>query len=173
MEPIRPSESGRSRRRSHPRSETGTDSAVTGGEFQRRLDTIESGELSPRVDATDQFDASASIAGLPGVDAPTEQLYDAVHRAGQRLLDEQTYTAAQLYREAVRRFLGKVMAGANGIEIHESREDIVTRKRFFLLTRINQSVDRLVEGLKQTQADQLDILSRLEEIQGMLVDLFH
>jgi uncharacterized protein len=171
MEPIRPRESGRSRRREHPRSEAGTDSAAAGGDFHRRLDSIESGDAASRIQEEERFDGAASIAGLPGVDAPTEQLFDAVHQAGQRLLDEQTYSAAQHYREAVRRFLGKVLAGANGIEVHESRQDVVTRKRFFLLTRINQSVDRLIEGLKQTQARQIDILARLEEIQGMLIDL--
>jgi len=112
--------------------------------------------------------------GLPGgIDAPTEQLFDEVHQAGQRLLNERTYTAAQAYRESIQRFLKKVMPDANGVQIQESGMSVLSRKRYYLLTEINRSVDRLVGGLLRTQKEQIDILRRLEEIQGMLVDLIH
>lgn len=112
-----------------------------------------------------------SFEGLPGVDAPTERLFDAIHEAGQRLMRERTYTAALHYRETVRRFLQNVLPEANQILVQESRHDILNRKQYFLLTEVNRSVDRLVQGLQQTQGEQLDILHRLEQIEGLLIDL--
>lgn len=171
MEPIRPRETGRFRRRSSSAASAGGGAEEP---FQRRLEeTADSSPPSAAAESELEAIAAAEIAGLPGVDAPTERLFDAVHQAGQRLLDDRTWTAAQKYREAVRRFLGKVLAGANEVEIHESRQDILSRKRYYLLTEINQSVDRLLEGLVRTQMKQMDILARLEEIEGMLIDLFH
>ncbi len=113
----------------------------------------------------------AVVEDLPPVGAPVQRLYDAVHEAGQRLLHQRTYTAAQHYRESVRRFLRSVLPGANDIAVQESHQDILSRKRYYLLTEINRSVDRLVTGLLQTQVEQFDILSRLEKIEGMMVDL--
>lgn len=170
MEPIRSRETGRFRRRSSSATPAG---AGADEPFQRKLD--EAGEASEVSDADSMLEESvaAAIAGLPGVDAPTERLFDAVHQAGQRLLDDRTWTAAQKYREAIRRFLGKVLASANAIEVHESRQDILSRKRYYLLTEVNQSVDRLLDGLVKTQMKQIEILARLEEIEGMLIDLFH
>lgn len=171
MEPIRPKETGRFRRRT--KSDGASSASVHSEAFQRKLtETAESVDAS----GTDEVSGATGaevLAGLPGVDAPTERLFDAVHEAGQRLLDERSWTAAQHYREAVRRFLGRVLASANAVEVHESRKDILTRKRYFLLTEINQSVDRLLDGLVRTQMKQMDILARLEEIEGMLINLFH
>jgi hypothetical protein len=125
---------------------------------------------TPAEEEGDGVDLSV-IAELPPVDAPVQRLYDAVHEAGQRLLQERTYTAVQHYRESIKRFLRRVLPDANDIVVQESRKDVMTRKRYYLLTEINRSVDRLVSGLLQTQIQQLDILDRLEKIEGMLVDL--
>lgn len=170
MEPIRSRETGRFRRRS-------TSAASSGGEsrelFGKSLRSAEDAAPAEDADQALSDTVAHAIAGLPGVDAPTERLFDAVHQAGQRLLNDRTWTAAQGYREAVRRFLGKVLASANAVEIHESRQDILSRKRYYLLTEINQSVDRLLDGLTRTHVQQMEILARLEEIEGMLIDLLH
>jgi uncharacterized protein YaaR (DUF327 family) len=129
----------------------------------------------PAPESTEEVEVGVGLTnpGISGVDAPTEKLFDAVHTAGQRLLDQRTYSAAQAYREAVRRFLRKVLPTANGVEIQESGYGILSRKRYYLLTSINRSVDRLLTGLMQTQGEQFAMLQRLEEIQGMLIDLTH
>ncbi len=167
MEPIRADRS-----RSTFRRKSGSSAAEhTGAGFAGHLSRSETAE---DVAETENVDSPLSAPGLPeSIDAPTEQLFDQVHQAGQRLLNERTYTAAQAYREAIQRFLRKVMPDANGVQIQESGMSVLSRKRYYLLTEINRSVDRLVSGLLRTQKEQIDILRRLEEIQGMLVDLVH
>ena len=168
MEPIR---SDRSRRtdRSRTRSRGTTGSAGEGG-FADRLkpEAVDAAD-----DAAPAAETLAHVSLPSGVDAPTEKLFDAVHEAGERLLHQRTYSAAQAYREAVQRFLRKVLPEANSVQVLESGYGILSRKRYYLLTTINQSVNRLVDGLLQTQRTQMDILRRLEEIQGMLIDLVH
>ena len=65
------------------------------------------------------------------------------------------------------------MPGAFDVEEHQSGGNILKRKRFTLVRQIDQKVERLVAGILQSQGRQLDILARLEEIDGMLVDLMH
>jgi uncharacterized protein YaaR (DUF327 family) len=166
MEPIR-SEPKRGIDR-RPRSRN-RDSLPTGDAFSAHL------EKSPPTDDIVNTEGGITdpslMDDLPPVGAPVQRLYDAVHEAGQRLLHQRTYTAAQHYRESIRRFLRSVLPDANGITVQESHRDILSRKRYYLLTEINRSVDRLISGLLQTQVEQLDILNRLEEIEGLLVDL--
>jgi uncharacterized protein len=169
MEPIRP-ESSRPYRRRLRAGRDGIPSGAGDNAFAQRLTPAAAAETESEPTVAAGVDESA-FAGLPGMDAPTERLFDAVHQAGQRLVDERTFTAAQQYREAIRRFLGSVLPGANAVEVHESNHDILARKRYFLLTEVNRSVDRLIQGVLQTQGTQLDILTRLEEIEGLLVDL--
>ncbi|MFP4152887.1 MAG: DUF327 family protein [Alkalispirochaeta sp.] len=160
MEPIRSEAQrglDRKRRKAVPHQE------VDLSGFSARLEetSSEAGEPATVVD----------LEGIPDVSAPAERLYDAVHRAGQRLLQERTYSAAQQYRETIRRFLLKVVPDAHAVEIHESSRDLLSRKRYYLITTVNSSVERLINGILQTQTRQLEILQRLEEIEGMLVDL--
>lgn len=167
MEPIRSD-----RLRSSYRRKSGSASGDSvGGGFARHLTGAEDAQ-----DVSDaaQVDSALSAPSLPAsIDAPTEELFDQVHQAGQRLLNERTYSAVQAYREAVQRFLRKVMPDANQVHVQESGFSVMSRKRYYLLTEVNRSVDRLVSGLLRTQREQIDILRRLEEIQGMLVDLVH
>ncbi|MDA3948231.1 MAG: DUF327 family protein [Spirochaeta sp.] len=165
MEPIR-SDRQRGLDR-HKRNRTSTSSEGSGiGGFATKLESVNAPEdLDPVVVGT------PDLGAIPDISAPAERLYDAVHEAGERLLQERTYTAAQQYRETVRRFLRKVVPEANSVSVHESQRDILSRKRYYLLTTINRSVDRLIHGLLQAQTEQLEILRRLEEIEGMLVDL--
>ncbi len=168
MEPIRPDRSREWRNRRRGSSDAASAGAAHAGGFAQRmhpLDPTGSDQVTP------SESGEVSFLGIPGVDEPTERLFDAVHSAGQRLVDQRTYTAALQYREAIRRFLQKVMPDANMVVLQESNRDILNRKRYYLLTEVNRSVDRLVQGLLQTQVQQLDILSRLEEIEGLLVDL--
>lgn len=164
MEPIR-SETHRGLDRKRKKKTTGHESIEDG--FSARL------EKTDDIGAESGIEESGSLdfSGLLDVSAPAEKLYDAVHQAGQKLLQDRTYTSAQRYREAVRRFLRKVVPEASGITIHESNRDILSRKRYYLLTTVNRSVDRLITGLLQSQHEQLDMLRRLEEIEGLLVDL--
>jgi uncharacterized protein YaaR (DUF327 family) len=162
VEPIR-ADRNRGLDRRSSRSTRG--SAESAGGFAARLDGAES------VPAEVEAESSVDLTGVPSIDAPTEKLFDAVHAAGARLVHERTWSSAQAYREAIRRFLLKVVPDAQQVEVHESNRGILSRKRYYLLTTVNQSVDRLIQGLLQTQSEQIDMLQRLEEIEGLLVDL--
>ncbi len=160
MEPIR-SKEGKSLDRRRRRSQVGT--RPSSGGFAARLEAA----------ATNAVDNAQSPAPSGQIDAPVERLLDDVHTFGEMLLSDRGYGSAQRYREAVRRFLMAVIPEAGNVEVFESRKDILSRKRYYLLTQINQSVERLVNGVLQSQTEQVEILSRLEEIEGMLVDLTH
>lgn len=165
MEPIRSDRHRGLDRHKRHRTTTSGEGADVGG-FATKLDSINESETAEEITGS-----APDLEGIPDISAPAERLYDAVHEAGERLLQTRTYTAAQQYRETVRRFLRKVVPEVNSVSVHESQRDILSRKRYYLLTTINRSVDRLIHGLLQAQTEQLEILRRLEEIEGMLVDL--
>ena len=102
-----------------------------------------------------------------------QELLDEIHQLGDRLSRQQTWTLLQQYREAVRRFLRGVAGGATDVEEHVSGTNVLNRKRFTLIRTIDQRLERLAAGMLQTQRSQLEMLRRVEEIQGLLVDLFH
>jgi len=100
-------------------------------------------------------------------------MLDGIHQLGEELLKRRTMHALRAYREAVKRFLRQVVGDGLGIREQESGSSIATRKRYTIITVVNDRLERLVHGLMQSQEAQFSLLDRVEEIQGLLVDLTH
>ena len=100
-----------------------------------------------------------------------EELLDEVHASGDRLLEAQSLEAIKRYRAAVRGFLDLVLARMLALEERSSGAGVAKRKRFTQIRVIDQKLERLVSDLLADQHRQLDILGRVNEISGLLVDL--
>jgi uncharacterized protein YaaR (DUF327 family) len=100
-----------------------------------------------------------------------EELLDEVHASGDQLLEVQSLEAVKRYRGAVRAFLDLVLARMLALEQKSSGAGVAKRKRFTQIKVIDQKLERLVADLLAGQHRQLDILGRVNEINGLLVDL--
>ena len=106
-------------------------------------------------------------------DVSLEELIDTIHQRGEELKERPVFSRIRLYKEAIGDFLRFVIA--NGLEaetIEGSRLSIFKKqKKYIIIRTINERLDKLAAGILQNQFAQLDILSKLEEIQGLVVDL--
>lgn len=100
-----------------------------------------------------------------------EGYVDDVHRLGDALAKRPNQDNLVVYRQAVGRFLRLVVRSAFGTEEHLSKRDILNQKKYVLVTTLDQKLERLALGILQSQESSLQILARLEEINGLIVDL--
>jgi len=124
--------------------------------------------------AIDENDAAeGSGAGLPAEysDGPIGDLLDAVHEAGDRLKEHLSIAQVQAYKNAVRNFVHHVVENAWSVEKKTSGGNILKRKEFYRLAVIDESLEKLAAEILRNQRDRLEILRRIDEINGMLVDL--
>ncbi len=140
----------------------GARKAEAGGIFSGLLRPDESGETQRSSDFT---------ARPP--DGEAEKLLDTVHSRGDELVRKRTYTALKEYRVAVQAFLAKIVHESVDVEEQSSGTNILNRKRFSILRVVDQRLERLARGMMESQGEQLELLQRVEEIYGMLVDLLH
>jgi uncharacterized protein len=120
--------------------------------------------------------AEAESAGALGAAAGAsgkslEDLLDTVHSAGDELKRNATVSAIQDYRAAVRGFLDYVVNQVFKLEERTSGFNILKRKKFTLVSIVDQKLEQLAAGILRNQHDQLEILRRVDEISGLLVDL--
>jgi len=108
----------------------------------------------------------------------TEQLYsrledalDRVHQLGERLKYDPTLTGVREYKEAVRNFLRLIVKGCYRIDEKTSSKGILNRKKYTQIRVIDEKLERLAAEVMQGQREQLEILKRVDEIYGALVDL--
>jgi len=100
-----------------------------------------------------------------------EGLLDKVHQSGDMLVETQSLENIKRYRQAVSAFLKYVVGNMLTVEEQTSGGNILRRKRFTQVKIIDDKLESLVQGVLRNQGKQLDVLEKINEIRGLLIDL--
>lgn len=119
----------------------------------------------------------AAIAGikLPVLDGSEtlEQLLDTVYETGENLKRDPLFASMENYKHAVRKFFRYILD--NGMETEEINGIInpkkMNQKKYTIIRIVDDKLEKLVAHVLISQVDQLDVLQRVDEINGLLVDL--
>ena len=103
--------------------------------------------------------------------ATLESLLDGIYEVGEKLKKTPDRAHVVRYKAVVKRFIEIVLERGLGIEETTSSPNILKQKRFTLVKVIDQKLERLASGVLQNQRDTLEILGKIDEINGLLVDL--
>jgi uncharacterized protein len=106
---------------------------------------------------------------LPSEEALTE-LMDAVHSAGNDLIDRPFNDEILRYKKAVRDFIHYVVDNAFSVERSQTRRRGKT-KIHVQIQIIDKKLEELAAAILSGQASQLERVSKIGEIKGLLVDL--
>ena len=148
--------------------------------LQRRTDDTKKGGKGKGVfrSALDSAIASeaedaAGVAGLGGdySDADIAELLDGIHESGDKLKENPTVELVQAYKNAVRDFVHYVVEKSYTVEEKTSGGSILKRKKYYRIAVIDESLEKPAAEILRNQRDKLEILRRVDEIYGMLVDL--
>ena len=102
-----------------------------------------------------------------------EEYLDEVYSAGDSLKDAQTLENIKQYKGAVRAFLSFVVDKIVQVEKKVSKKNILTGKQY-VFTRVkivDRKLEQLVSDVLISQTSQLQILQKIDEINGLLINL--
>ena len=102
-----------------------------------------------------------------------EDYIAAVDEAAQNLIKERTLANLRRYREAVREFMKKVVAGSYQVKGSRRWDGRGNRKVFYLVEKVNYSLEQLATMVLQKQTDTMRLMAALDEIRGLLLDLYY
>jgi len=106
--------------------------------------------------------------------APSDEaltaLMDAVHSAGNELRDKPFQNEILEYKRAVRNFINYVVENAFEIEKSQTRR-LGKQKNYSQILVIDSKLEELAAAIMSGQTSQLERVSKLDEIKGLLVDL--
>ncbi len=121
-------------------------------------------------EAQDVEEAREAVVALPINDETVKGLLDEVHSAGDALKNHPLPAEILRYKQAVRNFLNFIVLNTYTIERQYTGSPRKRREKM-IIQIVDQKLDRLAAGILEGQSTQLEILARLEEISGILVDL--
>jgi uncharacterized protein len=110
--------------------------------------------------------------GLTGMENP-EELLDDVYRAGEALKEDAALSSLKRYRNSVKRFYRFVVSRSLEADQVNGRLNprTMSRKQYTLISIIDEKLERLGACVLKNQKDQLEILRKVDEIYGILIDL--
>ena len=112
---------------------------------------------------------SVEDASLP--EHSIRELLDDVHSSGELLKERPFPEEIKRYKRAVRNFLHYIVENGYIIEEQISGTNPLRRKKFTLVQVVDKKLEQLAAGILAGQSTQLEILARVDEIKGLLVDL--
>lgn len=100
------------------------------------------------------------------------QLLEKINAQGKRLSNVPTYAELKAYRELVSEFLGEAVGRMYSLQSHMGWDRQGRQKMYTTIKQIDEQLTGLTEDVRLGQERQIDIMSRLDAIRGMLVDLY-
>ena len=110
-----------------------------------------------------------------------ETLLDDVHSIGEKLVEKPFIANIKEYKQAVRRFLAYVVKNTFSVETEITKKKVKNdlnpdeRKwidqQWINVKVVDEKLEKLALYILQNQKGQLTILKKIEEIEGILVDL--
>jgi uncharacterized protein YaaR (DUF327 family) len=107
------------------------------------------------------------MTAIPAAVAP---LVDAINEAGSALKHDPTGAHLEDYKQAVRRFLD--MALQASLEVHSEATYGLAQKAFSTIARIDVSLAELTDVVLGRQQDVLKMRELVDQIKGLIVDLY-
>ena len=132
--------------------------AVKKNAFSRLLEEVGEAEGPP------------PLEDRPPSEEALQELLDDVHSAGDALRLRPLAEEIRRYKQAVRQFLHYVVANGYSVKT-ESYLFNHEKRRKVQIEVVDRKLEQLAAGILSGQLGQVDILARLDEITGLLVDL--
>ena len=119
-----------------------------------------------------EFSAGGVADGLSGTET-TEELLDEVYQLGELLKKDPSFSALKKYKNSVKRFYKYVVSHSLEADRVNGRLNprTMSRKQYTLIAIVDEKLERLGACVLKNQKDQLDILKKVDEVYGILVDL--
>lgn len=98
--------------------------------------------------------------------------FAAIDEAAEALRRSVTLRNLNKYKELVREFVRKLTASAFAVRQEAGFDRFGHRRLYTIVTEIDSQLEALTREVMMTQADNIDLVSRLDEIRGLLLDIY-
>ncbi|MDR0759107.1 MAG: DUF327 family protein [Treponema sp.] len=114
---------------------------------------------------------TGAAENLPFSGETLQALLDEVHSSGDELKGRPFPDEIVRYKKAVRNFIHYVVENSYVLEEKTSGVNLLRRKKFTLVQVVDRKLEQLAAGIMAGQTNQLELLARIDEIAGILVNL--
>ncbi|MBN2736336.1 MAG: YaaR family protein [Spirochaetales bacterium] len=142
-----------------------------GSEGSRKKNAVEKNKFARMMDGVSDKKDMAEEESSRGNHQSIEEMLEEIEKAGECLKNSPTLDTVKAYKQVISDFLKDVSGKMMQVEEKVSGFGIRKRKRFTMITIVDKKLEELTLGVLTQQLSQLKILEKVDEINGMVVDL--
>ncbi|NLY52975.1 MAG: YaaR family protein [Firmicutes bacterium] len=98
--------------------------------------------------------------------------FAAIDEAAEALRRSVTLRNLKRYKELVREFIRMLTARAYAVQREAGFDRYGHRRLYTIVAKIDAELEALTREVMEAQSDQMDWVSRLDEIRGLLLDIY-
>lgn len=118
-----------------------------------------------------QFRTALELAYTENHPVDIEAMLERIDDAGRELVTRRGVEELKAYREAVRDFLKEAIGSTYQMKQEQHWDRRGNSRDYRLIIKVNHNLDELTRLVLQTQAPSIELMAKLDEIRGLLVDL--
>lgn len=99
------------------------------------------------------------------------QLVGSIAEQGERMAKRADLSEFHRYREMIRKLLDETVSNGFAFRKYRKFDTRGRNKTFAIIQCINEKLDEILRNLLATEADHITLLSTVDDIRGMLVDM--
>ena len=119
-----------------------------------------------------EFNKALGSATLKSHREDLDLLMKEINKRAEKLAKSCTIQDLRDYKRSVREFLKETMGKAYQAQDGLGWDSTGKHKLFVLIKKVDEKLEELSFALVQDQKDNLELLNRLDEIRGLLVDMY-
>lgn len=119
------------------------------------------------------FNRALSGAARKDFEEDLQKLIEEVDKRAQKLAKTCTLNDLKNYKRAVKNFLERTIKEAFTTEEQSSWGRLGRQKVYVLVKKVDDNLEELSRQVLGEQQDSLNILKKLDEIRGLLIDIYH
>ncbi len=101
-----------------------------------------------------------------------EKLMKDIEQQGQRLANNRTVRELKVYKELVKKFVKDAVGKTYRLKEEAGYDRRGRYKLYTMIQNVNTHLDELTKTVLEDQSDQLAVLGKLDEIRGVLMDIY-
>jgi hypothetical protein len=104
--------------------------------------------------------------------AELDELLGKIDEQGKLLVQDTTLRNLLKYKDLVQEFMKQVMERLYRVKEVLGRRFVDQQKIYIIVEKVDKALDALTEEVLSSQANSLSIAAKLDDIRGMLIDLY-
>ena len=125
---------------------------------------------TPKVDNNFKFTLISQLDQSELQDKLTEMVKE-ITKQGQKISEHMDIRDIKMYRTLISNFMGEIVANSHKF----SRENFLDRRGrhrvYGIIRQVNDKLDELAKELMSSEKNQVEILRRIGEIEGLVLDI--